>query len=100
MTLKKHFRKSKTSKPSEVTYTLPKDSWNVAYAREVRSFINQVLGRSNKDVGFPEEWIPTIYDGRAGLEIVLASYESQRAQETIHLPLKEYNPLIWDDSSC
>ncbi|MFX1337733.1 MAG: Gfo/Idh/MocA family protein [Promethearchaeota archaeon] len=89
MTLKKFFRTSETGKPSEVKINFPKDRWNVSYAREIRSFINQVLGRSNEDVGFPEEWIPTIYDGRAGLEIVLASYESQRTQKTIKLPLKE-----------
>jgi predicted dehydrogenase len=86
MTIKKRFRATKTSKLSEEEKTFPKDRWNVAYAREVRSFINQVLGRSNEDVGFPEEWIPTIQDGRAGLEIVLASYESQRTQTTIELP--------------
>ena len=100
MTLKKHFKSSETSKSSEIKINFSKDRWNVAYAREVRSFINQVLGRSNEDVGFPEEWIPTIYDGRAGLEIVLASYESQRTQKTIPLPLEGYNPLIWDKSSC
>jgi len=91
MILKKRFRKTKTSKLLEVETTFPKDRWNVAYAREVRSFINQVLGRSNEDVGFPEEWIPTIKDGRAALEIVLASYESQRTQSTIQLPLKDNN---------
>jgi predicted dehydrogenase len=96
MTLKKYFRPNKTSKPTEKIFNFPKDRWNVSYAREVRSFINQVLGRSNEDVGFPEEWIPTIYDGRAGLEIVLASYESHRLQKTIKLPLEEYTPLIWD----
>jgi len=96
MTLKKHFRPKKTGKLEEVIFNFPKDRWNVSYAREIRSFINQVLGRSNEDVGFPEDWIPTIYDGRAGLEIVLAAYESQRTQNTIQLPLKEYEPLIWD----
>lgn len=90
MTIKQRFRKNKTSKLLEVETTFPKDRWNISYAREVRSFINQVLGRSNEDVGFPEEWIPTIKDGRAGLEIVLASYESQRTQNTIQLPLKDY----------
>jgi len=95
MTLKKHFRRNKTSKISEVETTFPKDRWNLSYAREIRSFINNILGRSNEDVGFPQEWIPTIYDGKAGLEIVLASYESQRTQSTIQLPLKEYRPLVW-----
>jgi predicted dehydrogenase len=96
MTLKKRFRKGKTGKISEIETTFPKDHWNVTYAREIRSFINQVLGRSNEDIGFPEEWIPTIYDGKAGLETVLASYESQRTQNTIQLPLKECKPLNWD----
>ncbi|TFG06801.1 MAG: Gfo/Idh/MocA family oxidoreductase [Promethearchaeota archaeon] len=100
MTLKKYFRKEKTSKPSEIEYNFSKERWNVSYAREVRSFINQVLGRSNEDVGFPEEWIPTIKDGRAGLEIVLASYESQRTQKTIKLPLENHEPLYWDKKSC
>ena len=95
MSLKKLYRKNKTSKLLEVETVFPKDRWNVAYAREIRSFINQVLGHSNEDVGFPKEWIPTIYDGKAGLEIVLAAYESQRTQNTIQLPLKEYKPLIW-----
>lgn len=95
MTIRKRSRRNKTSKLLEVETTFPKDRWSVNYAREIRSFINQVLGRSNEDVGFPEEWIPTIYDGKAGLEIVLASYESQRTQNTIQLPLKEYKPLIW-----
>ena len=88
MTIKKRIRRSKTSKLLEVETTFPKDRWNVAYAREIRSFINQILGRSNEDVGFPEEWIPTIYDGKASLEIVLAAYESQHTQNTIKLPLK------------
>jgi UDP-N-acetylglucosamine 3-dehydrogenase len=95
MTIKKRFRRDKTSKIQEIEINFPKDRWNLAYAREVRSFLNQVSERSNKDVGFPEEWIPTIFDGRAGLEIVLASYESQRTQKTIQLPLREYKPLIW-----
>ncbi|MHA1723761.1 MAG: Gfo/Idh/MocA family protein [Promethearchaeota archaeon] len=75
-------------KPSKVKIQFPKDVWNCPYAREVRSFINQVLGRSNEDVGFPEEWIPTIQDGRASLEAVIAAYESAKKQETIKLPLK------------
>jgi predicted dehydrogenase len=99
MTLKKHFRPKKTGKLKEVIYKFPKDHWNVGYAREIRSFINQVLGRSNEDVGFPEDWIPTIYDGRAGLEIVLSAYESQRTQKTIQLPLKEYKTLTWEKIS-
>ena len=86
MTLKKHFRPNKTGRTSKVVFNFSKDRWNVSYAREVRSFINQVLGRSNADVGFPEEWIPTIYDGKAGLEIVLASYRSQETQKTVQLP--------------
>ena len=74
---------------------LPKDEWNLSYAREVRSFINQALDVSNDDVGFPEKWIPTIYDGRAALELVLASYESSRTQEIINLPLKKYTQPVW-----
>ena len=74
---------------------LPKDGWNLSYAREVRSFINQALDVSNDDVGFPEKWIPTIHDGRAALELVLASYESSRTQEIINLPLKQYTPPVW-----
>jgi UDP-N-acetylglucosamine 3-dehydrogenase len=93
--LKKNLRTNKIAKLSEAEITFPKDRWNLSYAREIRSFINQILGISNDDVGFPKEWIPTIYDGKAGLEIVLASYESQRTQNTIKLPLKEYKPLIW-----
>ncbi|MFX1514622.1 MAG: Gfo/Idh/MocA family protein, partial [Promethearchaeota archaeon] len=85
MTIKKRYRETQLGKLLEVETTFPKDRWNVAYAREVRSFINQVLGRSNDDVGFPKKWIPTIDDGRAGLEIVLAAYESQRIQRTIQL---------------
>jgi len=96
MTITKRIRKHKTSKLLDVETTFPKDPWNGAYAREIRSFINQILGCSNEDVGFPEEWIPTIYDGKAGLEVVLASYESQRTQTTIYLPLKEYTPLKWN----
>ncbi len=96
-TIKKYSRKNKISKPSLVDITFSKNRWNNSYAREVRSFINQVLDRSNEDIGFPEEWIPTIHDGRAALEVVLASYESQRTQKTIHLPLKEYKPLIWQE---
>ena len=95
MTIKKRSRKSETSKIKEEQITFPKDTWNVAYAREIRTFINQVLNLSNEDVGFPKEWVPTIYDGRAGLEIVLASYESQRTQSTIQLPLKNYKSLEW-----
>jgi predicted dehydrogenase len=87
MTIKKRIREDKTYKLSEIETIFRKDPWNAAYAREVRSFINQVLGRSNDDVGFPIEWIPTIYDGKAGLEVVLASYESQHTQRSIELPL-------------
>ena len=96
MSIKKRFRKNETSKIKEEEITFPKDNWNIAYAREIRSFINQVLGHSNEGVGFPEKWIPTILDGRAGLEIVLAAYESQRTQKSIELPLKEYKPLVWN----
>lgn len=81
----------------KVKIKFPKDKWNLGYAREIRSFINQCLGKSNEDVGFPEEWIPTIYDGRASLEGVLASYESSRTNQTIHLPLKSYIPIKWTD---
>ena len=83
------------NKPKEVKIKFPKDEWNLPYARSVRSFINQVLGKSNEDVGFPEEWIPTIYDGRAALEGVLAIYESSRTEQTINLPLKSYTPINW-----
>ena len=44
---------------------------------------------------FPIEYIPTIYDGKAALEIILAAYESQRTQSTIYLPLKHYTPIEW-----
>ncbi|TFG02876.1 MAG: Gfo/Idh/MocA family oxidoreductase [Promethearchaeota archaeon] len=96
MTLKKRIRKTRISKLSEIEIPLPKDAWNLSYAREVRSFINQVLDRSNDEVGFPNEYIPSIYDGKAALEVVLAAYESQRTQSTIQLPLKQYAPLKWD----
>ena len=96
MTIRKRFRRTKTSKVQEIETSFPNDRWSLPYAREIRSFINQVLNRSNEDVGFPKEWIPTIYDGRASLEIVLASYESQRTQKIIQLPLREYKPLIWN----
>ena len=96
MTLKKRIRKTRTSKLLEIEIPLPKDAWNLPYAREVRSFINQILGRSNDEVEFPIEYIPTIYDGKAALECVLAAYESQRTQSTIQLPLKVYNPPTWD----
>jgi predicted dehydrogenase len=89
MTIKKRFRKTPIGKLLEVEKTFPKDHWNLSYAREVRSFINQVLGKSNEDVGFPEEWIPTIEDGKKGLEIVLAAYKSQETQRTIQLPSKD-----------
>jgi len=85
LTIKTRSRRIRTSKITEDLTTFPKDRWNLSYAREIRSFINQVLGNPNEDVGFPAEWIPTIYDGKAGLEIVLASYESQRNQKTIQL---------------
>ncbi|MBD3340643.1 MAG: hypothetical protein GF353_16165 [Candidatus Lokiarchaeota archaeon] len=91
----KYSKKTETSKPSKEKIPLPKDKWDLPYAREIRSFINQVLGRSNEEVGFPEEWIPTIYDGRSALEVVLASYTSQRTQSTVRLPLTEYKPLPW-----
>ena len=86
------------NKPSKVKIKCPKDKWNLPYAREVRSFINQSLGKSNEDVNFPEEWVPTIYDGRATLEAVLSCYESSRTQQTIQLPLKEYTPIEWTNS--
>ncbi len=96
MTIRKLTRKTKTSKLLEIETKFPKNRWEGAYAREVRSFINQASGRYNEDVGFPEEWIPTVHDGKAGLEIVLAAYESQRNQCTIKLPLKNYAPLKWN----
>ncbi len=96
MTIRKYSREKEISKPSEVKITFPKDRWSLPYAREIRTFINQVLGHSNEDVGFPKEWIPTIHDGRAGLETVLACYTSQNLQQTISLPSKEYKPLKWN----
>ena len=95
ITLKKRYKKSKISKFSEIDIKFPKEMVNPTYTREIHSFINQVLGRKNDTVGFPIEYIPTIYDGKAALEIVLAAYESQRTQSTIHLPLKHYTPLEW-----
>ena len=89
MMIKKRYKKTQLGKLLEVEKTFSKDRWDASYAREVRSFINQVLGKTNEDVGFPEEWIPTIGDGRAGLEIVLAAYKSEETQRTIHLPLKD-----------
>ena len=84
------------NRKKKIKIKFPRDKWNLSYAREVRSFINQCLGRSNEEVGFPEEWIPTIYDGRAALEGVLATYESSRTNQTIHLPLKDYTPIKWN----
>ncbi|TFG20180.1 MAG: Gfo/Idh/MocA family oxidoreductase [Promethearchaeota archaeon] len=69
-----------TDHPSQILYKSSRNPWNLSYARQVRSFINQVLDRSNNDVGFPKEWIPTIYDGKAALEVVHAVYESSRKQ--------------------
>lgn len=96
LTLEKYtFKNMIRDKPSKIKIKYTKDPWESPYAREIRSFINQILGRSNEDVGFPEEWIPNIYDGRAALEAVLASYESSRTQQVIHLPLKSYTPIDW-----
>jgi len=95
MELEKYIKDEKTYKLAKTKIPLSKDPMEQPYAREIRSFINQVVGRSNEDVEFPEEWIPTIYDGRAALEIVLASYESQRRNERIQLPLNNYDPLNW-----
>jgi UDP-N-acetylglucosamine 3-dehydrogenase len=75
-----------TDRPSRIRITSSKKPWDLSYARQVRTFINQVLDRPNEDVGFPKEWIPTIYDGRAALEAVLAAYESSRTQSMISLP--------------
>lgn len=98
LTLKKYTWKNVIlNNPSQIKIKYPKDEQNIPYAREVRSFINQCVGRSNEDVGFPEEWIPTIYDGRAALEGVLAAYESSRTQQTIELPLKSYTPINWSE---
>jgi predicted dehydrogenase len=93
--LKKFAKKDKLSKPSKEQVPLSQNSQDLSYSREIRTFINQVLSRSNEDVGFPKKWIPTIYDGRAGLEIVLAAYESQRLNQTIQLPLNSYQPIQW-----
>lgn len=95
LTLKKRYKKSKISKFSEIELKFPKDNWKPPYTREIHSFINQVLERKNDVVEFPVEYIPTIYDGKAALEIVLAAYESYRTQSTIHLPLKHYTALEW-----
>jgi UDP-N-acetyl-2-amino-2-deoxyglucuronate dehydrogenase len=95
LTLKKRYKKTKISRFSEIEINFPKDMTNPTYTREIHSFINQVLGSKNNTVGFPVDYIPTIYDGKAALEIVLAAYESQRTQTTIHLPLKHYTPLKW-----
>ncbi|TXT57166.1 MAG: putative Uncharacterized oxidoreductase YrbE [Promethearchaeota archaeon] len=94
-TIKKYFRKDKLSKPSIEKIKFSRDPWDLPYAREIRTFINSVLGRSNDDVGFPLEWVPTIYDGRAGLEIVMASYESQRTNQLVEIPLETYKPITW-----
>ncbi|MBN2154859.1 MAG: Gfo/Idh/MocA family oxidoreductase [Candidatus Lokiarchaeota archaeon] len=75
-----------TDRPTRMMIRGSKDPWNLSYARQVRSFINHVLDRSNEDVGFPKEWIPTIYDGRAALEAVMAAYESSRMQSMISFP--------------
>jgi predicted dehydrogenase len=88
-------RQNKLAKPSKKKISFSNDPGDLAYAREIRTFINRILGRSNEDVGFPLEWVPTIYDGRAGLEIVLASYESQRLNKVIELPLEKYKPIDW-----
>lgn len=96
MELEKYIKDEKNYKLAKTNIPLSKDPMEQPYAREIRSFINQVLGRSNEDVDFRKEWIPTIYDGRAALEIVLASYESQRRNKRIYLPLNNYKPLNWN----
>jgi len=93
--LTKFARKTKLAKPSRERISLSQDKQDLPYSREIRTFINRVLGRSNEDVGFPIEWVPTIYDGRAGLEIVLAAYEAQRTNKTISLPLSDYQKIEW-----
>jgi predicted dehydrogenase len=93
--MEKFSRTDKLAKPSKHKIPFSKDPWDLPYAREIRTFINRVRGKSNEDVGFPLEWVPTIYDGRAGLEIVLASYESQRLKKVITLPLKNYQLIQW-----
>lgn len=95
--LQKFAKKTKLSKPSKEHISLSQDPQDLPYARELRTFINRILGRSNEDVGFPLEWVPTIYDGRAGLEVVLAAYESQRLNKTIKLPLTTYQPIKWSE---
>jgi len=96
MEIIRHAKKENTYKLSKKEISFTKNQWEDAYYREICSFINQILGRSNKDVEFPEKWIPTIYDGRAALEIVLAAYESQRQHKRIELPLINYDLLKWD----
>ncbi|TXT59730.1 MAG: hypothetical protein BAJALOKI3v1_1020010 [Promethearchaeota archaeon] len=95
MKIEKQIKDKKTYKLIKQNIFLSKDPMEQPYAREIRIFINQVLGGSNEDVDFPEEWIPTIYDGRSALEIVLASYESQRRNQRIQLPLENCKPLNW-----
>jgi predicted dehydrogenase len=95
MKIEKQIKDKKTYKLIKQNILLSKDPMEQPYAREIRIFINQVLGGSNEEVDFPEEWIPTIYDGRSALEIVLASYESQRRNQRIQLPLENCKPLNW-----
>ncbi|TXT61118.1 MAG: putative Myo-inositol 2-dehydrogenase [Promethearchaeota archaeon] len=98
MKLIKYTKEKNASKASKTKINIPKSEWEDSYAREIKSFINQVLGCSNEEVGFPLDWIPTIYDGRAALEIVLAAYESQRKKKRIQLPLKNYTSLNWTEN--
>jgi predicted dehydrogenase len=74
-----------TDTPTHLRYNSLKKPWNLSYARQVRSFINHVLDNQNEDVGFPIEWIPTIYDGKAALEVVFAAYESSKTQSVISI---------------
>jgi predicted dehydrogenase len=95
MELIKEIKEEGTYKLMKEEVSYQKEKWEDAYNREIQSFINQVLGRSNEEVNFPQEWVPTIYDGRAALEIVLAAYESQRRNQIIQLPLESYSALQW-----
>lgn len=69
---------------------IPKTKNQVSYKRQIDAFVGSLIDKklALEAIEFPPQWVPTIYDGRAAVEIVMAAYKSSQEQQTIFLPLK------------
>lgn len=67
---------------------IPKKINQISYKRQIDFFIASILDKNKllEEIGFPKEWGPTVYDGRAAVEFVMAAYKSSKEKQKVLFP--------------